>query len=100
LKFRKYLWRGTIFSFAGVVGAVLELLFLWLLTQAGIWYMYSAMLGHVIGGIVVYNLNIVSGNISVAAHKPKALGECGCTVDWNLVCPQCGNCLQHCTCAG
>ena len=100
MKVRKYVWRGTIFGTAGIVSAALELFFLWFLTTLGIWYMFSAIIGHVIGGLVLYNLNIASGNIKLAGGVSMAFAECGCTVKWNLVCPQCGNCLTHCVCAG
>ena len=100
MRFRRYAWRGSIFGIAGAVSAAIELVALYLLTQLGLWYMYSAIVGHIIGGLVLYNLNIVSGNIKLAGHVSMALAECGCTVKWNLVCPQCGNCLTHCVCAG
>ena len=99
LKFRRYVWRGSIFGVAGIISATVELFFLWFLTTLGMWYMISAVIGHIVGGLVLYNLNIASGNIKLAGSV-KVPAECGCIVKWNLICPYCERCAIHCDCDG
>ena len=99
MNLRRYAWRGTIFGGAGIISAIIELAALYLLTTLGIWYMFSAIIGHILGGLVLYNLNVASGNIKLAGTV-RVPAECGCIVKWNLVCPNCERCLTHCDCDG
>ena len=99
MNFRKYFMRGGIFGAAGIISAIIELFFLWFLTTLGIWYLFSAVIGHVIGGLILYNLNVISGNIKLAGTV-KVPAECGCIVKWNLICPTCERCTLHCDCDG
>jgi hypothetical protein len=100
MNLRKYFWRGSIFGTAGVISAILELAFLYLLTQLGLWYMWAAIVGHIIGGIVLYNLNIASGNIKIAGKVliGPVCQHPGCTAKAEIPCP-CGKvlCPEHYT---
>jgi hypothetical protein len=99
VNFKKYVYRGTIFGSAGLVAVALELGILYLLTQLGIWYMWSAIIGHIIGGLILYNLNVVSGNIKLAGRRPVIGLVCqhaGCTSLADIEC-ECGMllCVEH-----
>ena len=97
---RKYLRRLTIFSASGLAGSVVNIAILWSLTQFGLWYIYSEIIGLIVGGLVHYNLNVASGNIRVASAGGLrgVQAECGCITKWNLICPNCENCIDHCDC--
>lgn len=99
MNLRKYFKRLWIFSAAGAVSTSADLFLLWFLTQLGLWYLISGVIGTVVGGLIHYNLNVVSGNISVAGSV-KVPAECGCVVRWNLICPTCERCVTHCDCDG
>ena len=104
---RKYLWRGSIFGISGIISTLVNLFLLWLLTQLGLWYLYSGLIGTIVAGVVHYNLTVATGIIPVAGKgKVSVAGsflrgvqaECGCIVKWNFICPNCENCTDHCDC--
>ena len=100
MKFRTYVWRGFVFGWTGIASTIVNIGLLWLLTQLGLWYLYSGLIGTIVAGVVHYNLNVATGNIRVAsaARLRGVQAECGCIVKWNLICPNCENCITHCDC--
>ena len=100
MKPRLYLWRGIVFGWTGIASTLVNIFLLWLLTQLGLWYLYSGLIGTIVAGVVHYNLNVVTGNIRVASAGALrgVQAECGCVVKWNFVCPNCERCIDHCDC--
>ena len=95
-----YLWRGAVFGWTGIASTLVNIFLLWLLTQLGLWYLYSGLIGTIVAGVVHYNLNVATGNIRVASAGGLrgVQAECGCVVKWNLICPNCERCVDHCDC--